>query len=283
MGRIVVGFDGSDPSWAAVRWAAREADRRGTELLLARAWREPILGHRSWDDPDGARKAADADLRRIAEAVETAYDGRAVSHVLLGDDPTDALVELSVDADLLVVGARGRGGFASLLLGSVGRQVAASAHAPVVVVRAGERADGEVVVGVDGLRSGRRALHWAADEARLRGVSLRVVMAWNTLVPETADYPAPFLAEYTGSAARRALRLLVARELGSDPGVDVVIEAPHAQPAEALLDRSSDASVLVVGPREPSMKRRIDLGSVSAQVLEHARVPVVVVRPDDAA
>lgn len=282
MRRIVVGFDGSAEAWKALRWAAQEADRRSAELLVARAWHERILDHRSWyemwQDPDGARKAVDAELAQVADRLAAERPGRPVAHVLLGGDPAAAIVELGEDADLVVVGARGRGGFTGLLLGSVGRRVAASATSPVVIVRDGGRPDGDVVVGVDGLRAGRGALRWAADEAGRRGVRLRVVMAWTYLLPESADGPEPFLAEYTVSTARIALRQIVGDVLGAEPGIEVALEVPCEGAANALIERSSDACLLVVGPRRASLQHRVDVGSVTAQVLEHARVPVAVVR-----
>lgn len=284
MERIVVGYDGSVQSVAALQWAAMEARQRSAEVVIVRCWHEPILEHRSWvemwEDPDGSRKAVEADLVRTADQLVAAHPGVSVSHLLLGGDPVEDLVELGGDAALVVLGARGRGGFSSLLLGSVGRRVAADAPTTVVVFRPGGVADGDIVVGVDGLRSGKRALRWAAEEARRRAVRLRVVMAWSYLLPETADGPTPFLAEYTVATARRALHLIVEEVLGSDPGIDIALEVPCEATAKALVERSAGASLLVVGPRDTSMRHRVDLGSVTAQVLQHALVPVAVVHGD---
>lgn len=179
---------------------------------------------------------------------------------------------------MVVVGARGRGGFARLRLGSVGRRVASEASSPVVIVHPCAHPDGAVVVGVDGLPSAREALLFAADEARTRGVDLRVVMAWSYQPPDGTEGLDPRRAEYTVDEAHRALRQIVDEVLGACPGLEVSLEAPFDLAAKALIERSAEAALVVVGPRNRSLRHRIDLGSVTAQLLRHAECPVAVVR-----
>jgi nucleotide-binding universal stress UspA family protein len=143
MGTIVVGIDGSDRSREALRWAVDEAKLRKDRVLAVHAWEPPIVP--AVDIPpaeppvylpeliaqvqDGAAalvERATAEFRSEGvEVVATAIEGSAAS----------VLVEAAEDADLLVVGSRGRGGLAGLLLGSISHQVALHAPCPVVIHR----------------------------------------------------------------------------------------------------------------------------------------------------
>ena len=134
---------------------------------------------------------------------------------------------------------------------------------------------GVVVVGVDGSEGGRRALQWAAEEARLRGARLRVVHVWSYLnqAGEAFD-PA-----YGEDDARRFLDETVAGLGAEASGLDVERAAVNDLPARGLLDSAADADLLVVGARGMGGFRGLLLGSVSQQVAQHAPCPVVIV-PD---
>jgi nucleotide-binding universal stress UspA family protein len=137
--RIVVGVDGSDPSVRALRWAMGEARLRRVELLVLSCWTLPVTGGipvtgESWDDrmfSDTARAALRA---CAAEAELDAADGLRWSEEVRCGSPAERLTEESEHAEMIVVGSRGRGGFAGLLLGSVSQQVAAHSRCPVVIV-----------------------------------------------------------------------------------------------------------------------------------------------------
>ena len=282
MEQIVVGFDGSKPAMGALRWAAEEAERHGWEVLVVQSWREPILGDRPlieiWQDPEAGARLVKAELDGAVDRVAGDHPAVHFSTQLLGDRPDRVIIEVSEDAPLVVVGARGRGGFSSLLLGSVSRRVASGAASTVVVVRGKWDAGGDVVVGVDGSVPSRRALAWAAAEARQRRCRLRVVLAWSYLLPEGVHGPEPFRASYTDADARLALRTIADEVLGTDPGVEVELEATCELAAKALMERGEDAALLVVGPRKSSMRTRFDLGSVTLQLLHHAPCPLAIVR-----
>lgn len=129
--RIVVGIDGSVPAQRALEWAVDEARRRDAELVVLRAW--------SFTDqpPPFDTSYGEATVLELIDGSIASVDATGVTVVPLApcDRPASALIDASKDAALLVVGARGRGGFASLLLGSVSQQVVTHAHCPVVVVR----------------------------------------------------------------------------------------------------------------------------------------------------
>lgn len=146
MSGIIVGIDDSPSSEHALRWAVEEARLRGTTLRVISAWEFPFAptADTASDLP------GDDDLVPQAPSLEqSALDELAAAVTAAGGDPKDAGVSLHVvhgspvrvlldaakDAELLVVGSRGRGGVTGLLLGSVSRECARRATCPVVVVR----------------------------------------------------------------------------------------------------------------------------------------------------
>lgn len=136
---IVVGVDGSEPSRAALALAVDEARYRSARLLAVHTWTTPVMmGLPEYAEPvvpqselrAAAHDLLDHELRNTPSDV--AVDRRAV------EGPAAAtLIDLSADAELVVVGSRGRGGFAGLLLGSTSHQLASHARCPVVVVPPG--------------------------------------------------------------------------------------------------------------------------------------------------
>lgn len=154
MSGIVVGIDDSRPSIHALRWAIEEARYRKTTLRVVSAWEFPFVptaGAPSTGRADvPADVQADEDLLPHVPSLEqSALDEVATAVTEAGGDPQDpaismhvvhgspvrVLLEAAEDADLLVVGSRGRGGFAGLLLGSVSHACAQRSACPVVVVR----------------------------------------------------------------------------------------------------------------------------------------------------
>lgn len=132
-GRIVVGVDGSRESAEALRWAAGQADLTGAELHAVLAWHVPAAyGIVDSTEADWAAHSS----RHLEATVAGALDEKAAARVVLDvvdEYPATALLSAAQDADLLVVGSRGRGTFAGMLLGSVSRHVAMHASCPVVV------------------------------------------------------------------------------------------------------------------------------------------------------
>ncbi|MFF0862027.1 universal stress protein [Nonomuraea sp. NPDC003560] len=195
--------------------------------------------------------------------------------------PAAVLLDQDKEATEIVLGCRGRGGFAGALLGSVSTNVAGHARCPVVVVR-GEhrRVRGEVVVGVDDSPECEPALAYAFEQARLRGAALRVVHAWQ--LPVHAFAPE---ISYDLDEIREAQHRLIGdrvRVFASDyPQVSVVQEAPSAHPVDALTTASGQAGLLVVGSHGRGGLGSALLGSVSRGVLHHARCPVAVVRTEN--
>jgi len=136
---VVVGVDGSPDSSAALEWAASEARLRGAELHIIHTWSVPALSYGTYLPAtafDDVARAAERSLTaQIAEVLGDDPDITYVTEVSEGP-PASALLEAAETALIVVVGSRGRGGFAGLLLGSVSAQVAHHAHCPVLIVRA---------------------------------------------------------------------------------------------------------------------------------------------------
>lgn len=141
MGTIVLGVDGSAESKEALRWALEEARLRGSRLCVVHAWTLPAAVYGPGFGTNLVSELLE-ELQRGSEALidralEEAADpgGAGVARAAVEGPPAQTLVDAAADAELLVVGSRGHGGFAGLLLGSVSQQCAQHAPCPVVIVR----------------------------------------------------------------------------------------------------------------------------------------------------
>lgn len=298
--RILVGVDGSARSERALRWGLREARVRDAAVCVVHVFDVPSLrGPLDREVPledeyAQAREHVDrmiAPLGRRATAVPVdvkvipTTDHRSAAQMLQG---------ASRHADLVVVGARGLGGFAGLLLGSVSQHVAAHASVPVAVIpgpaSAGDARNilpGTVVVGVDGSASATAALRWAVDHAAAHGRPVTAVHV-HPPVPETltagiasgVDHAVLDRLWTDGYAdAQQALEDLVTKvTAGTDVAVEAVVVRGTA-PAHRLLQFAAcHDGLLVVGSRGHGGFTGLLLGSVSLQCLHHGTLPVVVHR-----
>ncbi|MFP3900681.1 MAG: universal stress protein [Acidimicrobiia bacterium] len=285
MGHVVVGVDGSDGAAEALRWAAREAALHGHTVTALYAWgfidRHHEGGDRTFDPAFGEDEARAVLDKAVGRALDAGGVPVSLERQVVNGEPAPALVRAAEGADLLVVGARGLGGFARLLLGSVGSQCLEHAPCPVAVVRPLDQgrqgAPPRVVVGVDGSEAARGALAWALDEARARGAALDVVHAWDLPLighlGALAFDPVMFrdvghevLDEAISAAEARAAGVGVHRLLARGPA------------ARVLIERGRRADLLVVGARGLGGFAGLLLGSVSHRVATGAPCPVVVVR-----
>lgn len=137
---IVVGIDGSEESKQALAWALAEAARRHTSLRVVCAWELPIIDYRDYAlldmlNPEVFADRARALIDRTLAEVGADAGSVEIERVAAEGSAVGALIDASRDADLLVVGSRGHGGFVGLLLGSVSQHCAQHATCPVVIVR----------------------------------------------------------------------------------------------------------------------------------------------------
>lgn len=139
MKKIVVGVDGSATSRAALRWAVDEGRRHGASVTAVHAWHDPYTGSAlpfapGLLDPTSYQAVGERLLDSVINEVDVSGLAEPVRRLVVHGSAAQALVEAAEDADLLVVGSRGRGGFAGLLLGSVSQQVIHHAPCPVLVL-----------------------------------------------------------------------------------------------------------------------------------------------------
>jgi nucleotide-binding universal stress UspA family protein len=139
--KIVVGVDGSPSSRAALRWAVRQAVLTGGTVDAVMAWQFPrILRTAAWapiyvDEAAGLEEDARKTLDAVISDEVKPGDSQLVTTRVVQGDPYVVLREAAADADLLVLGSRGHGGFADALLGSVGQYCVHHAHCPVLIMR----------------------------------------------------------------------------------------------------------------------------------------------------
>jgi nucleotide-binding universal stress UspA family protein len=286
---ITAGLDGSAESTDAAGWAAREAERRGLPLRLVHAWiTEPISL-----PPMPAEEAARAVLDQTAADIAERHPGVPVSTELIPDAATNGLIGAAADAEMLVLGSRGRSVVVGFLLGSVGLPVVAHSSRPVVMVRAGAQESpaerGEVVVAVkDAGASAGALLGFAFAAAAVRGATVRAVRAWGMSSLFGSDVPGGLGQNTTTTddleaAERGVLTDAVAPWRERYPDVPVIEQPQFGNAAETVLGASSRADLVIVGrrPHRPPLGMRV--GPVVHAVLHHAEVPVAVVPYDHTA
>jgi nucleotide-binding universal stress UspA family protein len=285
MSRIVVGHDGSTNADRALHWAVREAELRASPIELVQGYViHPHAALFGTSDHDLAK----ARMKTILERNQALLDHTRWTTTLvpLIASPTSALIDAGEDADLIVVGSRGLGGFDELFVGSTSYRTAAHASSPVAVIRGGHETEAldakrPIVAGIDGSRAGRRALRWALDEAARRTVSVTVAHAYYAPSDlSAATITSPDQTDRYRERAYDEAVALVDHEL-NDVGVPASISVERVvtagSPAGVLLNLAGPDQLLVVGTRGHGALGRAVFGSVSHQCLHHATGNVVVV------
>ena len=293
---VLVGVDGSPASLAAADWAANYARVHGFGLHLVCAYSVPSFtaaaldgGYAALDDSaiaEGARAVLDEAVARVSVT-----GVRTTSAVATGD-ASAVLVELSADAATVVVGTRGRGGFAERLLGTVSSALPAHAHCPTVVVPHREHAEDReehelptrpavrrIVVGVDGSpaaelaleRAVREAEAWDAELTAVAGVPIGTGTSYLAWLPATIDHEAVLRDVAEG------LDVVVDRVLADHPGLQVRRHVLDGTGAQLLTEFSTAVDLVVLGSRGRGGFAGLLLGSTSQAVLHHASCPVMVV------
>lgn len=283
---IIVAVDGSPAARAAVTWAAAEAVRRHAELVVVHAYDWRVVGAKApvaggWADSVHAQ-AEELVADAVAAAKESAPDVKVRGEALLGQaGPT--LIAAARSGALIVVGNRGRGGFASMLLGSVSQQVATHADASVVVVRGRPDAtSGPIVVGTDGSDTARAAVDVAFEEAEARGTRVVAIRAYADATAPWGPESAPYVDRWDDrrDEEKQILEDEIAPWRVRFPTVAVETLVFDGNPVRVLVDMSSTAQLVVVGTRGHGGFAGLLLGSVGLQLLHHADCPVIIVRSE---
>lgn len=290
---IVVGVDGSPASMTAVRWATFEARMRNVPLTLVHIEITAAWGPAPWlladvplppaeDDPareESGRKLL-ADAVKVVESSSSELGPPEIRTELFFSVPVAPLVELSKQAQMVVVGRRGRHGLHRVLLGSVSSGLVHHAQCPVAVIHdetpsSPHSSKLPVVVGIDGSPASESATAIAFDEASWRGVGLIAVHAW-----QDADLSAAPSMEWSTQEALHN-EILAERLAGWRDRYPDVIVRPRVvwdDPARHLLDESKSAQLVVVGSHGRGGFAGMLLGSVSMAVAHAVQIPVIVAR-----
>jgi len=275
-GEIMVGVAGGTLDRIALGWAAEEAAARHADLLVCHARQGQEQTAPAGElEPTGS---AELLVRDAAGMAHNWFPDLAVTTAVGRDRVVSSLLRASLDARMLVVGARRDDG-GGLRLGSVAEQVATNARCPVAVVRPPSAPDlVDVVAGVDGSSHSDVTLRLAAAEAARFGGRLIVVHAYR--LPPPAEYgPNAGVDEPHHRAAAEELVERALDHLRTDrETLKIEARAVHGGAAAALIDAASTAAVLVVGARGSGGFERLRIGSVSQHVLRQAPCTVVIAR-----
>jgi nucleotide-binding universal stress UspA family protein len=280
MNEFVVGVDGSDHSQMALRWAAATADAAGVPVRAVQSWNVPmhptsalmpvapvLLSAEESRDMDALTQQSITAL-----ATETLGSSAAVMTTVLRGPPAGALLQTVTPDSVLVLGSRGRGGFAGLLLGSVSQECVEYASCPVVVVRTDRIVgDGDaILVGKDGSEGAQRALAWAHELARATGAVVRAVHAWRATESERPPRKGERLRSRAADAVRGWTQQvsddIESDEIEGDPRDVLVRAAERFAPA-----------LTVVGRRGAGGLRSMRLGSTANHLVRHSSTNVAVV------
>jgi nucleotide-binding universal stress UspA family protein len=285
----VVGFDGSPASYEALDWGAATAAARVLPLTLLAARPDaaaPVIELADAEEEGLISQEMSATLADAQSRAAQAHPGLTVTTVIHPDSPVEGLLHASTTADLIVIGSRGLGGFAGLLIGSTAMNLAPYADCPVVVqyvpdeetvaARKSARHPNEVVVAFDGSHFAERALVFGLRHAQASGLGVAVVYVTPGSAagpPEPIEPDSPELSEEAREDLAAAVRI-------TDRHANVPVTFLHGvgRPAGVLIKEASGSPLAVVGARGRGGFAQLMLGSVGLQMLIHAECPVALVR-----
>lgn len=275
---IVVGYDGSDQSRTALKWAVGQATLEQRTLHLVHCWIWSLFT----DDLGPVEGIADSGLKHAAEAIVAEGEAAArrlapsleVKASLVSGVPSAILDRMSRNAHLVVVGSRGLGGFLGLLVGSVSLKLANTAHCPVVVVRGPMLPAGPVLVGLDGSAKSDTALDDAISLASVWHAPLKLMHVRDDvrLFGRNHSYPG------SDVKAMQILTNAAARARATTPGLEIesALVTGHSV-AGTILEAAQTARIVVVG--ETGLGNFLGpVGSTAQTILHHAAGNILISR-----
>lgn len=283
-GRWVIGVDGSECSRHAALWAAAQAKGRARELQLVATWSipastamTPMSSLTTSASFDALQESAQATVDQLAQRIAPSI-GVPVTRTVSQGSAATLLLDAARNSELLVVGSRGHGGFARLVLGSTSTHCATHSSAPVAVIPSTSPIDSvvSIVVAFDASENSIAALTWA-NRFAAPGSTIECVSVWDStpiavntdqiVFPEASDIVEERVEHLVGQTIRPIRR----------DDIEVRHRFIEGQPRMVLAEFAASCDLLVVGARGHGAIGSAVLGSVSTWLLHHAVRPVVVV------
>ncbi len=281
---VVVGYNDRPHSRYALAWAVRAANRRSAPLVVIYAANYPGMavgrGPGLLDLEPGALEAAEEVTFHGVAAALTEQPDLRVSGLTSVRSPSQALIDASSDASLLVLGSRGLGTALGAILGSVAFTVAGRARCPVIVVKPSSSADqglgpdAKAVVGTDGSPSADIAVEFAAEWATGASAALEIVVATGQGAIRGVDI------EELRRSSTHVVDSSVALARSSWPTLRVEGRVEDGPADQILIAASAEADFVVVGSRGRGAFEGLLLGSVSHAVIHGSHCPVGVIGTD---
>lgn len=276
--KVVVGVDNRAVAQSVLGWLGERWDRgRDFDVEVVAV---ADLGWVPAGSSDvGYRSGYEQALWESGERIRERLPGATVDTSVRWGLPPDVLVDVSAEADLLVLGSDKTGFIQGLVSGTLPLRVAAHSHCAVVVVPTGWTPGvRRVVVGVALDATDEAPVEFAARQARRSGGALRLLHA--VTLPQSLlveDLITTETYDEVADARNRMLALAVAEVEARHPDLDVSTCLPRGRAVDALVEEARDGALVVVGTHQRRALARLILGSVSHDVLLNAPCPVVVV------
>jgi nucleotide-binding universal stress UspA family protein len=286
-GTIVVGVDGSMGGRLALAWALEEAEFRHAEIAAVFAWQLASLAFSAPGLVMPSPEEIDAEGRAVLDKTLKDLPGSTDVKVRLQvyDGPPAQVLQMAAgepDVHVVVVGSRGHGAVAEVLLGSVSHGLTHHCPKPLVIIHqpaatTAVSAGRGIVVGVDGSPEADAALRWAAHEARIRSTPLRAVVAWSASRAHLPTTLAQERSVATGvhAAAHDVLDRAIERLAAPDVAIERTVQ--RGRPAAVLMELAAPAELLVVGSRGLGRAQETLHGSVSHACSHRSPVPVAII------
>lgn len=283
---VVIGYDQTAHSDLALAEAAREAQMRGARLNVVTAFQRPVRPGsapvQQPDPQDAARKSAEAVARHGVDRVHDRHPGLSVTPYALVGAAGKIIAQAAHSADLLVLGTRGRGGFAGLQVGSTSMRALADACCPVLVIRGETGVDhGRIVAAVDIDEPCEPVLAFAFAEAARRGAGLTVIHVWDEPWILAYGQQDPGIADDIAVIERDRedrLAAVVRAVRPRYPEVKPFHQVATGSAGRLLVEASHHADLLVTGARRHAEGRHgMQIGPVTQTLLQHSECPVAVV------
>lgn len=285
-GPVVVGVDGSPAGEHAVVWAADEARLQRRDLALAHAQSRMTTnellalsnaGIAAGPVSDRIHEEAESVVERARSVAHDRYPEAAIDTHVEVTDARKLLIELSRTASMVVVGTRGHGPVAGLLLGSVSGALVRHSECPVAVVRPAAPSASGVLLAADGSEDSRHVVEHAYREASYRQTSVTLVHCiWDGLAAKARWIPMSE-ADPEGAEIRLQMAEMVASMSEKFPDVESQLILTRGAIDACLVDLSTRHELLVIGRPPRSLLVRLTVAGLAVPIAEHAHCPVLVV------